>query len=301
MNLLNDIQSDLVNESASLANTLRKAKILANRIGLSEFQEWVDSELSGYRDRESVPEYRRVRQPNYCTVTNGRFLISDAFLPTTQLPDNVRDIVEICVFSDGVGELEAKASTTPLYKQWTPELLMIARRSTEWTEGGVIVDAYQNISTHAILGVLDQIRNRLLDFVLGLQEYNITPENMKNQTEVKETARNVFHISIHGNQNSIASGENVSQTNKTVTKGDVDSLLNFLRELNLDDGDLREVEEAISVEPNANDGLLGPRVREWLGGMMEKIASGALTVGGNAGTIILTQAIKDYYGINPQG
>ena len=301
MNLLNDIQSDLVNESASLANTLRKAKILANEIGLPEFREWVDSELNGYRDRESVPEYRRVRQPNYCTVTNGRFLINDAILPTTQFPDNVRDIVEICVFFGGVGELEAQASATPLYKQWTPELLMVARKFTEWTEGGELVEAYQSISTHAILGVLDQIKNRLLDFVLGLQEYNITPENMKNQTGSQENARKTFNTYIIGDQNTVASGENVNQTIKTVQKGDTESLLNFLRGLNLDDDDVREAEEAISVERTATNGQLGPKVRGWLGGMMEKMASGALTIGGNAGTLILTQAFQDFYGINPQG
>lgn len=61
MSLLNEIRSDLVNESASLSNTLRKAKILASEIGLPEFREWVEFELNGYTDWESVPEYRRVR------------------------------------------------------------------------------------------------------------------------------------------------------------------------------------------------------------------------------------------------
>lgn len=301
MNLLKDIQSDLVNESASLANTLRKAKILANEIGLPEFQEWVDSELNGYRDRANLPEYRRVRLPIFGTVTNGRYLIRNAPLPTDQLPDNVRKVVENCIFLEGVGELEAQASTTPLFIQWTPDLLMIARKFIEWTEGGELVEAYQSVSTHAILGVLDQIKNRLLDFVLGLQEYNITPENMKNQTGSQESARKTFNTYIIGDQNTVASGENVNQTLKTVQKGDSESLLSFLRGLNLDDDDVREAEEAISVERTATNGQLGPKVRGWLGGMMEKMASGALTIGGNAGTLILTQAFQDFYGINPQG
>ena len=299
MNLLNEIQTDLVNESASLANTLRKAKILANEIGLSEFREWIDCELNGYKDRESVPEYRVVHPTNFCTVTNGRVVVSNEMLPIVQLPDAVRDFAENYVFFDGVGELEAQASTAPLYRQWPQEFLMFVREYTEWTNHGEVVNVHQPIPAHTILGILDQVKNRLLDFVLGLQNYNITPENMKNQTETQETARNVFHFSIYGNQNTIASGENVSQAINTVTKGDIDSLLNFLRELNLSDDNIREVAEAISVEPTVTDGQFGPRVREWLGGVLEKIASGALTVGGNAGTIILTQAIKDYYGITP--
>ena len=64
MSLLDEIRSDLVNESASLPNTLRKAKILATSIGLPEFRDWVDSELDGYSDRNKVPSYRRFTPTN---------------------------------------------------------------------------------------------------------------------------------------------------------------------------------------------------------------------------------------------
>ena len=179
---------------------------------------------------------------------------------------------------------------------------MIAREYTEWSGGMVLVDAQQPIPAHTILGILEQVKNKLLDFVLGLQENNITPENMKNQTVTPETVRNLFNITIHGNQNTVASGENVNQIINPVQKGDADSLLNFLRGLNLGDDDIHEIAEAISVEPNATDGRFGPRVRNWLGGMIEKIVSGALAVGVNTTTAtMLTQALNDYYGIIPKG
>ena len=58
MSLLDEIRSDLTNQSADLSNTLRKAKILASVIGLPEFRDWVDSELSGYSNRDKLPSYR---------------------------------------------------------------------------------------------------------------------------------------------------------------------------------------------------------------------------------------------------
>ena len=61
MNLLDDIRSDLVNESAGLSNTLRKAKILASALDLPELREWVEFELNGYKDSRSLPEYRKFR------------------------------------------------------------------------------------------------------------------------------------------------------------------------------------------------------------------------------------------------
>ena len=50
MALMDDIRSDLIDESASVSNTLRKAKMLAYDLELPEFREWVDSELNGYPD-----------------------------------------------------------------------------------------------------------------------------------------------------------------------------------------------------------------------------------------------------------
>ena len=67
MSLLDEIRSDLVNESTDLSNTLRKAKILASAIGLPEFREWVASELSGYTNRDKVPSYRQFRPTNLGT------------------------------------------------------------------------------------------------------------------------------------------------------------------------------------------------------------------------------------------
>lgn len=300
MNLLREIQSDLVNETASLANTLRKAKILANQIELPELREWVDFELSGYHNVENVPEYRQISSIPVCTVTNGRMILKKTPLPLVNLPDHVKDIADQFYFLWGVRQLESMMPGESLNMPWPQELLTVVREHVKWEGGGVIISVSTPISTHSVQGVLDQIKNRLLDFVLGLQEHNIIPENMKNQTEAKETVRNTFNTYIIGDQNNVASGENVNQTIRKIQKGDSESLLNFLRKLNLGDDDIREVEEAISIEPTATNGQFGPRVRGCLEGMMKRIASIAVTIGSNASANILTQAFQDFYGIGPQ-
>lgn len=300
MNLLSEIRSDLVNESASLANTLRKSKILAHNIGLPEFSEWVEFELNGYRDWERVPEYRKVNPTNLGTFA-GPYgsMTKNVVLPIYNLPDIVKDFAESLTFFDGVGELEAQASAESLRRKWPQEMVMLSREYIGMDGGMVLVDAEQPIPTHTVLGILDQVKNRLLSFVLELQENDITPENMKGQLGTQETARNLFNITIYGNQNTVASGENVNQTIKTVTKGDLESLFNFLRGLNIDEKDIGELADAVSAEPSATDGRIGPKVQSWLGGMMQKMASGTLTVGKNTTAIMLAQAINSYFGINP--
>lgn len=296
MNLINDIRSDLVNESASLANTLRKAKILASEIGLPEFRQWVESELNGYPERDSVPEYRRFQATNLGTLSGsfGR-MDKNVVVPTFNLPEYVKDIAENLIFVEGVGELEAQAPRAPLYRKWPQEFLFAARQVTGWSGGMELVDVQQPIPAHTILGVLDQVKNRLLSFILELQVHDITSESMKNQTVNPETVKQIFHFTISGNQNIIAAGENVHQTTTTVQKDNIESLLNLLHELNLDQDDINELKNILASEPTPTNGRLGPKVRNWLGGIMEKVASGALSA---STSTLLTQAINAYYGIN---
>ena len=268
MSLLDEIRTDLVNESAGLSNTLRKAKILASAIGLPEFREWVEFELNGYPDRDKVPSYRRFRPTNLGTFA-GPFQsgVNNVVLPTYQLPSELKELAENLIFFDGVGALEAQASDSHQWK-WPQEMVMLAQNTIKMSGDMVLVDAHQPIPAHVISGVLDQVKNRLLDFVLGLQESNVTPEDLDNRTIEPEVVRNLFHINIYGDRNVVASGEHVNQQVSTVQQGDVDSLLRFLREHSVGEDDLSELRDAVSSEPDAPDGRYGPRVRAWLGGMI---------------------------------
>ena len=241
MSLLDEIRSDLVNESASLSNTLRKAKILASALGLPEFRDWIDFELGGYPDRDSVPSYRRFRPTNLGTFA-GPFQsgVKNVVLPTFDLPDTVKEFAENLIFFHGVGALEAQASSSHQWK-WPQEMVMLAQNSIQMTGDMVLVDAHQPIPSHVISGVLDQVKNRLLDFVLGLQESNVTAEDLDNRTVEPEVARNLFHINIYGDRNIVASGERVNQKVKIVQEGDIDSLLESLREFNVEDDDLSKL------------------------------------------------------------
>ena len=129
MSLLDEIRSDLVNESANLSNTLRKAKILASELGVPEFREWVDFELDGYPNREKVPSYRRIRPTNVGTFVGPFQKVDNVPLPTYNLPVAVRDFAENLFFFVGVGELEAQVSSSSdsFQKKWAPEMVMLAK------------------------------------------------------------------------------------------------------------------------------------------------------------------------------
>ena len=116
---------------------------------------------------------------------------------------------------------------------------------------------------YIVLGILDQVKNKLLDFILALEE-NVTAEDLENRTVERDVARNIFNTYIYGNQNTVATGEQVTQQVTTVQQGNVESLLKYLRSLNIEDTDLNELQNAIATEPTASEESYGPKVKAWL-------------------------------------
>src|SRR5688572_10355179 len=67
MNLLEEIQSDAVDESKELSNLLRKTLVLASKLKSEDLKKWVTSELNGY-STIPMPEYRTIMCKSVCNV-----------------------------------------------------------------------------------------------------------------------------------------------------------------------------------------------------------------------------------------
>jgi hypothetical protein len=58
--LVQELQQAALDEKSSAGSLLRKALVVASKLGVSDFETWARKELEGYNPEE-VPEYRRVR------------------------------------------------------------------------------------------------------------------------------------------------------------------------------------------------------------------------------------------------
>ena len=164
-------------------------------------------------------------------------------------------------------------------------------------ERALLIDSYQKVPHVFFAGVLDSVKNRLLSFILDLQDMNATPEALNDGSIAPEAIRNSFNINITNSSNNvIAVGENVHQTVGTVQKGDVNSLLDYFRTQNVNQQDLDDLRIAVSAEPHASNGSFGPRVRAWLGTMVSKSVSGVWHAGVADASTMLVEALQQYYG-----
>ena len=58
--LVLELQRDALNSSNNLTDLLRKALLVAKKLGIKDFQEWINNELNGYDDTKVIPKYRTV-------------------------------------------------------------------------------------------------------------------------------------------------------------------------------------------------------------------------------------------------
>jgi len=54
------LQEQVLDRSVAVSDLLRKALVISRKLGLVEFLQWTEQELSGYRGHLEVPEYRKV-------------------------------------------------------------------------------------------------------------------------------------------------------------------------------------------------------------------------------------------------
>ena len=207
MSILVEIRNDLVSDSAALTNTLRKSKILATRLSFPEFREWVDAELGGYSDIKNLPQYRRFRATNRGTYTGFGYILREQVVPTIRLTGIVKDFAENLLVHHGVGELENMLDSDMATFQvpWPHEYVGSSQEATKFSEDTFLLSAYKVIPRGLFVGVLENVKNKLLDFVLALEERQVDGTNPLDQS-TQAVARNIFHVTIQGDYNTVATG-----------------------------------------------------------------------------------------------
>lgn len=302
--LVAQLQKEVVDSGVPISDTLRKAKILASQLKNKEFKRWIDAELKGYDNADNLPDYRKVAPVNLGTFS-GPFgkIVKNVPIPVALLPDSIREFAESSLFTCGIKEVEAAASQAAKKEghrfSWPPEMVVIARKHVPMSDGSVLVDAWQPISKSQLDGILDQVRNRLLDFLLELQE--IDPEVLESEGAIRsvpgDKVQNLFQTYILGGQNIVATGTEFNQkATQEVATGDIQSLIACLRSIGLDNDSLSELETAIGQDGDQPQKEFGKNVKSWIAKMIVKAMDGTWQVTLSTAPALLKEMLARYYG-----
>ena len=304
--LVTQLQREVANSRIPLADILRKAQILASRLRIREFKRWVDAELKGYGDDDDLPVYRKLHCDCVGTYSAPFGMVRNNIpIPVTVLPDNLRELATSIKMLHGVKEIEMLADTPEvdsLQSTWPPEYVAIARKHVRTEPPWRLALVYRCIPAYRMAGIVDQVRNRLLDFLLKLEQLDTEMLNMDSLTQnlPSERIRNIFNTTvIHGGGNIVATGTDVSQTaTQNVITGDTGSLVNHLRHIGIDGDSIKDLETAIEQDGERAPKQLGENVKAWVGRMTVEAMEGIWKVALRTAPRLLQEALFRYYGWN---
>jgi hypothetical protein len=248
--LVLELQREAMNPDARLSDVLRKALVVATKLAVAEFKTWAESELKGYRDgQQEIPAYRKVAGSlkawnpyhGWIPVILQESKISE-MVSHRAIAQPISSLESLCHEKDQKGVLEV-----PLPHDW---LMKLFSETEEFRLGMVptlIVDRSQ------LVGILDAVRNEILDWSLELEKQGILGDEMSFSTEEVSKAKSVINISSFKGILGDVSSSNVQF-------GDYSSIHHLLKEKGVSQNERNELENLLdemkTADPVQKKGLV---------------------------------------------
>lgn len=215
-----ELQRDASTDSISILNLLRKALIVSKKLGLAEFQQWIELELNGYNS-QPIPEYRVIRgQLRAWNPYHG-------WQPIITDDDNLLKAYERackCSVNQSISELVTLAESNK------DELrIMFSPQVESFLVSSVGTSVKVEISRSSIRRILEAVRDVILKWSLKLEEDGITGQEMSFSPKERDIAakHNYNHfIQINVEQTQMQNSSSESQSSS-------DSFSNDLRNANV--------------------------------------------------------------------
>jgi hypothetical protein len=202
-NIIQQIQSDIINPRVPLETILLKAKVLAHYLDNHELKKWVKNELDGYPNIDGLPDYRTTNTVLFGTFFNGVYRHSNKILSMTDIPQELRDSVGKVYLPQGIvgleGMTQSKNLRNPMPGDWV-DLYNIFNAESLSHGHYQLIESYHPITDTSIIQALGAIRSRLQDFVL---EISNLPWDMANEPPPSEQITKIFQFTIYHNSGEI--------------------------------------------------------------------------------------------------
>jgi len=271
--LVLELQREAMNSNSSMSDVLRKAMVVATKLKVQDLKAWVETELKGYTKDQEIPSYRKVNgtlkawnQYNGWIPVIVRHSELSEKLSKRSITQPISELESLIQQKDAGGVLQV-----PLPHEW---LMKFFADSEEFRLGMVptlIVDKSQ------IEGILDAVRNEILNWSLALENQGILGDGMSFSTEEVDKAKStVYNIqSFQGVLGNVDSS--------TVQVGDYSSVHSVLKEKGVSQKERNELENLLdelkTAEPSQRKGLV-KRGFEWVGRNASTIGTLSNTIKG---------------------
>ncbi|HLX12719.1 MAG TPA: hypothetical protein VKS81_07895 [Bacteroidota bacterium] len=296
MGIVQEIIEELTDGSSNLNGALLKTKVLAYKISNKSILDWVDAEIGGYDDVDSIPDYRVTIGTIIGNLSNGFQRVSNYPIPILGLDSEMHSLLTRPKLGQSVSSLEhfvRDSSSSQLISWIPPEGYGLLSKGL--ANGFVVEYAAVEIYKDRVVQVLNSIRSKLLDFMLQIEKEYHDKDISRAMSDKIET---IFTTTVIGNNNVIAAGDgNVQLVTINNSKGDFKELSKLLKAHEVESVDIKDLETIIDNDaPDPKNRMFGPKVKQWMKKMIGKAIDGSWKVGIEVAAKILGEAISRYYG-----
>ena len=209
---------DLINNDVSITDALFCLKLLVDDLNDNTITEWIESELEGYKNNDSVPSYRTKTTPIYGLVQiigAGNLINREMNIPIKKEYLHILDIA-IC---DNIAAIEKWASKDNRDKKM-PVDLRVANSAADMniSEMCQIMNAWHPLPQACFLEITNAVKNRVINILLKLEKKYGNLDNYLidygNKVEKDNISKEITTIIF--NDNSTKIGDNNSITKSVI-------------------------------------------------------------------------------------
>lgn len=180
MAIVLELQEEALKSDADILSLLRKSSLIARKLSLKDFQEWIDNELNGYK-KGNIPDYREIRgELKAWNPYHGWIPVVapdnelEKMFNTRKIPDSIPSLNSLLLEEDLQLSINVPAEMTSYFN-----------KLTDYETVYKII-----LSKNTISNILEQVKNKILDWAITLEENGILGEGLRFTTEEKDIAKN---------------------------------------------------------------------------------------------------------------
>ena len=304
--LLDDIIELATDNKQSITVLLRTCVILAHSLKNEPLKAWANKELNGYGVDDELPPYRMLKAnaKGHFSGYGGGQLRNWQIAPAV-LEAEHRHWATETPLAHSIGTYEDLSKNKPnatLESPWDPNLVLYYQTRLP-IKGYFLTSAWQDISTSDIVGVLDKVRNRVLNMALELRsEIGKADADLEKITpQLKAKVEQTIVNNIYGGTVYVAgSGSVMNATTigeQIIVQGDWNQLASALNGVGINEPELKELQEAIASDGDTKLEESG-KVMKWVKEKASKTVVGGFKVGMEVGKPLLTAYLMQHFGLS---
>jgi len=226
--LVLELQHEALNPTIGLADLLRKALVVAKKLSINDFQTWAENELNGYQDKETPPDYRKLRGIPQCL---NQF---HGWLPIKFSDSGSENYWSIWPCKEPISQIVALVNSKS-DSDFVQVSYSYEGSKTLLEDIGASTQVRLAVGISSLVPLLDSVRTIILNWAMKLEEDNILGEGMTFTTHEKEIAQSSTY-NITNFYGPVSSSQIQQQTYDstqllTTEKIDVEQILKFINEI----------------------------------------------------------------------